>query len=181
MPLKKRIDEVAKDLRNRAPRFRRIDAHDLAEALGIPDHWSPSGHWSFTRYAHIETLEEFAQNNSPALEIVYLLEDEVPEGRFRVLVKKFEALDAKRKPTFEFLTAGERNRLERALAKQQLEAHGSNGMNCIAHYSVRAASGRLLRFEAEVEDDGQCITLKTPYDFKDGGFVNLKDCLTDSW
>jgi hypothetical protein len=54
-------------------------------------------------------------------------------------------------------------------------------MNCLAHYDVEASSGDRLPFEAFVEDDGACIDLKTPYDFRDKKFVCLDNCLTDSW
>jgi hypothetical protein len=47
------------------------------------------------------------------------------------------------------------------------------------HYGVPAVGGDLL-FEGVTEDDGACIDLKTPYDQRDGKFLNLDDCVTDS-
>ena len=47
--LDKRRDAVAKDVRKRAPQFSKIDAHDLADALEVPEHWRPGSAWSFTR------------------------------------------------------------------------------------------------------------------------------------
>lgn len=40
---------VAKDVRSRSPRYRCIPAHDLADALGIPESRRPGSEWSFTR------------------------------------------------------------------------------------------------------------------------------------
>jgi hypothetical protein len=40
---------VAKDVRRRAPKFSAIPAHDLADALDVPEHWRPGSEWSFTR------------------------------------------------------------------------------------------------------------------------------------
>jgi hypothetical protein len=54
-------------------------------------------------------------------------------------------------------------------------------MCCIGYYSVQTPSGDSLPFEATIEDDGRCIELKTPYDYRDGKFCNLDDCVTDSW
>ena len=50
---------VAKDVRSRSPRYRCIPAHDLADALGIPESRRPGSEWSFTRYARLMTVEEY--------------------------------------------------------------------------------------------------------------------------
>ena len=54
-------------------------------------------------------------------------------------------------------------------------------MNSIAPYRVETASGHLLQFEADIEDDGSCIILRTPYDFRNGKFDNLDNCWTDEF
>ena len=90
-------------------------------------------------------------------------------------------LDGVEKPDFHFLTTDERALLEEAIAFKELEANQDNGMCCIAYYSVQTPSGDVLSFEATIEDDGRCIELKTPYDYRDGKFCNLDDCVTDSW
>lgn len=51
---------VAKDVRSRSPRYRCIPAHDRADALGIPESRRPGSEWSFTRYARMMTVEEYA-------------------------------------------------------------------------------------------------------------------------
>jgi hypothetical protein len=63
------------DVRSRSPRYRSIPAHDLAEALGIPEPWKPGDGWTFTRYATLMTVEEYAMYNSPASEVIYMIED----------------------------------------------------------------------------------------------------------
>lgn len=141
LPPGERRDAVAKDVRRRAPQFSAIPAHDLADALDVPEHWRPGSEWSFTRYAPIVSVEEHARYNSPASELVYLIEEAVTSERFQQLLKHSEPLDESNEPSFAFLTKGERSRLEDAIAEKQMEANESNGMNCIARCSVESASG----------------------------------------
>ena len=181
LPPGERRDAVAKDVRRRAPQFSAIPAHDLADALDVPEHWRPGREWSFTRYAPIVSVEEHARYNSPASELVYLIEEAVTAERFQQLLKHSEPLDESDEPSFAFLTKGERSRLEDAIAEKQMEANESNGMNCIARCSVESASGAVLEFEGDVEDDGACINLRTPYDKRAKRFTDLSRCLTSGW
>ena len=181
LPPGERRDAVAKDVRRRAPQFSAIPAHDLADALDVPEHWRPGSEWSFTRYAPIVSVEEHARYNSPASELVYLIEEAVSAERFQQLLTHSEPLDESDDPSFAFLTKGERSRLEDAIAEKQMEANESNGMNCIATCSVESDSGAVLEFEGDVEDDGACINLRTPYDKRAKRFTDLSRCLTSGW
>jgi hypothetical protein len=181
MPIAGRIQAIAEDVSTRRDRYKGINAHDLANALGVPQPECPNGDWEFIRYAEKETVEAFALCSSPVSEIVYLIEDKVSPQRFQELLTKSAGLDDKREPKFDFLTAEEREELEDTIAADQLDANGSNGMNCLAEYTVSAPPDDQLRFEANVEDDGSCFILKTPYDYRDGKFRDLGNCVTDSW
>jgi hypothetical protein len=184
VPLSERIERVANDVLLHQDKFRTLAAHDLAEALGVPQPECPSGDWSFTRYAKRQSVEEYAKRySSPSefAEIVYALEDSVSPTRFNELLKEASRFDDVGPPKFDFLTREERELLEEIIVSDELEANSANGMNCLAHYDVEASSGDRLPFEAFVEDDGACIDLKTPYDFRDKKFVCLDNCLTDSW
>jgi hypothetical protein len=163
LPPGERRDAVAKDIRRRAPQFSAIPAHDLADALDVV------------------SVEEHARYNSPASELVYLIEEAVTAERFQQLLKHSEPLDESDDPSFAFLTKGERSRLEDAIAEKQMEANESNGMNCIASCSVESDSGAVLEFEGDVEDDGACINLRTPYDKRAKRFKDLSRCLTSGW
>ena len=81
---------VAKDVRSRSPRYRCIPAHDLADALGIPESRRPGSEWSFTRYARLMTVEEYASYNSPASEVIYMIEDSLDPERLEELVRLSE-------------------------------------------------------------------------------------------
>jgi len=108
LPPGERRDAVAKDVRRRAPQFSAIPAHDLADALDVPEHWRPGSEWSFTRYAPIVSVEEHARYNFPASELVYLIEEVVSAERFQQLLKHSESLDESDDPSFAFLTKGRR-------------------------------------------------------------------------
>lgn len=179
--MSERRDAVARDVRRRFPRYRDLPAHDLAEALGVPQPECPGDGWSFTQYAQIVSVEEYARNCSPASELVYLIEDSVDPTRFQRLLELSEPLDKVEAPSFSFLRKDERHALEHAIAEQQLEDNQSNGICCIAHYSVEAPSGDALEFEGDIGDDGTCMDLRTPYDKRAGRFLDLSRCLTDHW
>jgi hypothetical protein len=153
---------------------------ELAKSLVLRKPGS-ANRWYFTSYAVKTSIEDYAELNDPASELVYLIQDQVSAERFRALVNDSSGLDQVEKPNFHFLTPEERKLLEEAIGSKQLADNQANGMCCIAHYSVQSVSGYSLSFEADIEDDGACIDLRTPYDYRDGKFLNLNDCMTDSW
>ena len=181
MPFAERIAAVAKDVRTKKDEFRRIAPHELVEALGVPESRRPTNeHWSFINYAWKQSLEEYADGSDCLSELVYWLKDEVSAQRFETLVEKSSDLeDYCSNPQFDFLTVEERQLLEEAIAFRQLQGNMENGICCVAHHDIPASSGD-LRFEAAIEDDGACCNLRTPYDYRDGKFVNLDDCVTDA-
>jgi hypothetical protein len=181
MPLSARIEAVIKDVMSHEDKFKNIDSHALADALGVPETESPGQGWCFTRYAMRESVETYAEGHFPVSEIVYLIEDKVAPERFQTLLKYSLTLDGVENPRFDFLTEQEREQLIEAITADQLESNSSNGMNCIAHYVIESPLGEDLWFEAEIEDDGACIILRTPYDSRDNRFIDLTNCLVDEW
>lgn len=181
LPIKARVEAVAKDIKEKTRKFSAIEAHDLAEALGVPDADQPGPDWSFTASALIVSVEQFAAQNDPPSEIVYLIQDIVSPSRFEKLLALASPLDKQKKPRFDFLTKRERSLLEDKIAEDSLQNNMSCGMNSIAHFSIETDSGSCLEFEASIEDDGMCIDLLTPYDYTAGRFKDLSDCVTESW
>ena len=180
MPLGQRIIAVAEDVQSRTDRFSGIDEFDLAEALEVSQPEMPtSDDWSFTSYADRQTLEEYVTDyGGDVSEVLECLESTVGVRRFRILEKAFALLEDATSPSFDFLTAKEREYAEERMARRRLEANLSNGMSCIASTSV-SQGDVLLAFEADIEDDGTCISLRTPYDERDGRFRDLSHCITD--
>jgi hypothetical protein len=120
-----RIEAVGKDLLTREDKFRKINARDLAEAIGVTDSRNPGSaeEWSFTRYGVKRNVEEYAEYNAPASELVYLIKDKVSAERFQALVNNSSNLDEVEKPDFHFLTADERELLEEAIGSEELKAN----------------------------------------------------------
>jgi hypothetical protein len=81
---------------------------------------------------------------------------------------------------FDFLTIKERGNLEKAIAQEALKSNIENGICCVAYHDILVCRPK-LRCEAYIEDDGACGDLMTPYDYRDGKFKNLDDCVTKSW
>lgn len=188
LSVQERRVEVVKDLRRRVSLFCAIEAHDLAEAVEVPAHLETGEEWTFTRYAELVSVEVNARDNALASEVVCLIEGAVSARRFLELVKLSQPLDDADDPSFALLTNRERANLERAISEAQLEANESNGMNCmncmncIARHSVETDSGGVLEFEADIEDDGSCINLRTPYDKRAKRFADLSRCeISDEW
>lgn len=182
IPLAKRIRAVAEDVRSRKDVFRRIPPHELAEALELPDSRQPStgDGWSFTRYAEKKSLEEWADGHDEVAKLVHRLKGQVSPKRFQNLEKAFAGLPDYTRSSFDFLTSKEREFLEDGIAEEELEGNMMNGMSCLAHCTVKSGKTE-LEFEAVVEDDGRCITLRTPYDARDGWFKDLSNCVEDMW
>lgn len=181
MPMNIRRDAVAKDVRSRKPKYRDIDAHDLAEALGAPDPFRPGQGWRFTRYTKRVTVESYANECSPASEVLDMLENFADPERYKELLKYSDRVDRAFRPRFSFLTPAERRHIEDEISERQHDADESNGMHCIAHFTVSSPSGEKLEFEAEIEDDGECVILRTPYDKRAKKFVDLSNCFKTEW
>jgi hypothetical protein len=142
LPLPQRLQAVADDVSARTDKFRKIEPHDLAEALEVPQPWNPSsGDWSFTRAVRKLSLEEYAGLSSvpEVFERLSLIKDKLPAKRFQYLDQYLSLNNAQ--AGFNVLTAEERALLEEAIAWQELEGAASVGMNCFARYSVVSPSG----------------------------------------
>ena len=181
LPLDERIKLIQKDVRTRKDRFAGIEPHALAEALGVPNTKMPGGDgWGITAYAEIKSLDDQAAEQDPVSEFVYLLEGKVTDDRFAVLKKEFEKFDDSPELSFDFLTKIERKKLEEALARKDLERNMSNGISSVAQFSL-GTKAKEICFEGYVEDDGACIRLRTPYDKREGKFIDLDNCVTEWW
>jgi hypothetical protein len=177
MPLEERIVAVGRDVRDKTDEFRKIDPHKLAEALGVPSTKQPNcDDWAFTHYARKQSLEEYADEYGCLSDCLSMIKGKVPVPLFESLLEKSSALDELQ---LDFLTDEERREFEQALAFEQLKSNMENGICSVAHFSVTLAEHE-LEFEVDIEDDGSCIDLRTPYDHRDGKFVSLDDCVTDS-
>lgn len=173
-----RLSAVAHDIRERRDEFAQIEAHSLAAALGVTDSRRPEDRWAFTSYAPIRSLEERADERDDLAEWASYFSDEASSLRFAELELNFTRLKDTEESDFGFLTAGERQHLEAALAREELGRNMMNGIFGVARFTLSgAAAGH--SFEGDIEDDGACIRLRTPYDERDGKFTDFSQCVTE--
>jgi hypothetical protein len=168
MPLRQRIAAVARDVEFRADTFFPIDAFDLANALDVPQPEIPSSSdWTFTLYAESLSLEEYFENSGET-EVFDMLASWVDVLRAAVLRERFAELDEDAaEPSFDFLTAKERAYVETRIAELAVKPEEDEALVRIANYAVK--DGRIaLNFEAELNDAGVTVVLRTPYDHRDG-------------
>jgi hypothetical protein len=183
-PLELRKSMIGEDVYSKIDRYAFIEAHALAELLGVEDSRSPvSGEWHMIAYAPIKTLEEQVSERDTYEDWINHLNGKITAERLGELEPHFakfaEDLD-EADLDFTFLRKPERCLLEKALAEEDLERNQQNGVSTVAQHEVDSPGGKLL-FEGDVEDDGACITLRTPYDCRDGRAVDLKHCVTHRW
>ena len=175
MPPRQRIATVANDVASGSDKFFGIDAFDLADALGVSEPEQPSSeHWTFKPYyADCMTLEEYFENSGET-EIFDMLVGWVDEVRAAVLKDAFEKLEQDlTKPSFNFLTIGERAYVDSRILELTLKAYEDDGLCRIATCTVK--DGLIeLTFEAEVNAAGVSVALRTPYDERDGLFLGSR-------
>ena len=139
---------------------------------------SPGGWptWERVTYCIKYSLEEWADVLGAPSCLVDFIPESINPTRQHVLEAKFEGLDAGDGQAFDFLDAEERAAIEAAVLDVEMRNIQDNGMNCLAHTHVKSKSGASLSFKAVIEDDGKCEELRTPYDKRDGLWVDLSDC-----
>ncbi len=164
IPLADRVQYVADDVGSRTDRFSAIPSHDLAELLGAGH---PDGYWSRTWFVERLSVEDILDSGA-GLEP---LQKTIAPDRYDYLSAALERneLDCS------VLTREERRCVEDADMKKRL--NDTCGCRELAHFTVSASDGRKLRFEGIIEDDGGCIELLGPYDYREGRFQDLSDCL----
>ena len=171
MAIPQRIKAVCIDVNSRADRFAWVDAHALAEALGIEDARSPGNDWSFETRADDLTLEEYASEMgiSPYSALLDWLTP-TPQ-RAKTLAEKALQMDNDEIDDFSFLTTEEHDIIKAVINEEMFERNMSNGMGCYATIMLGENVGpdvdERLHFEALIEDDGICCILKTPYAIRD--------------
>lgn len=181
MSLPERIAAVEDDVSSRRDEYASIAPHDLADALGVQQPERPADGWGFATYAEVQSVEEQADQKGSSEGFLDLLKGKVSVACYNDLGSKFAEIEESQKWDFSFLNKKERKIIEQALAKKDVEQNQSNGMNCIASYTVEGGNGEVLEFEGLIEDDGVCGDLKTPYDEREGRFHDFSNCVIADW
>jgi hypothetical protein len=110
-----------------------------------------------------------------AEDFIEMLGRRVSAGRLNELRPKIANLDKKgeyKDDDFWFLSETEGSNLQ----SDFMERRDIDSYYCLAHRTVKADDGRELRFEIHINCEGEGYDLKTPYEERDGKFVDLTDC-----
>ena len=173
MATQQRIIAVAEDLRSKEDRYAGIDAHDLAALLGVPQSESPGGpEWSFIKYVESFSLNDYlsVDNTFCTDAVIEALSRAVPKSRIDEIFNKIEPIEGYISSNdLSFLTEKENEVILDVLTQERLEAGGAT---VIARFSTPTVENHVLHFEGVIEDDGTCIDLRTPYDYRDGRFAD---------
>ena len=172
MSLEQRINAISDDLRNCQDKFASITAHELAHLLGVAQPENPiSSEWSFYKYVEPFTLNDYLANSDTfwTVNVVEALSRTVAKERLIELEKLTEQLEGSSSANnLDFLADHETELIIDILVQERLEEAWAP---VVARTSVEDAAGHALVFEGNIEDDGACIHLRTPYDIRDSGFA----------
>jgi hypothetical protein len=175
MTMDERIAEVARDVLSRTDRYKSIAAHDLAELLGIVfDPLETFGGWEYVSYVPFESAESLLEEYG-ADDMLDLLRTALSPERIEQLRKATEGLDSK--SALSLFSADEQRAMERVNQESQAD---SDYIVEVAYCEVRCAHHKLLMFEVSIDDGEVSHDLRTPYDRRDGKFIDLSRCLIRS-
>jgi hypothetical protein len=174
MRLADRIAAVAADVDSKQDEFRSIDAHELANLLGIEDAERPGDDWNFGWFILRVPVDDILDQWNEEF-IDELLQSQLTPERYKELCSKIDLQQKDNAKILEFLTDGEKLKIEEHYMER--EAKYPESACCSADISIEAPHGKTLTFQALIEDDGACIELKTPYDERDGKFTDYSDDL----
>lgn len=158
--LQDRLGIMATDLSTGARKFVCLDPASIALAAGLEDVSHPGSTWFFTNYADHATLEDLV---SKGLQIEHLLErigQNLPSFYVKSLAKQFGETTKER---FDFLSSPERAMLESEARRMQKEANANRNTHRLAVASIPVIKEVHLRFEAMLDEAGNCTRLRTPY------------------
>jgi hypothetical protein len=185
MDLDQRRKVVRDDVDSRKDEFKILSPEELANALEIPldalDTNSDAYDWSrwyHYYYAAIKTREELLEAGySPIDELLPYLEGVITEQRYDFLSKRFSKKNANEKSLMKLLTDEECKLIAREIAEWAVSNPAEEtGDGWIATYGVRCGNGEYLTFEVSLNGDyGAIDGLLTPYDERDGKFMDLRN------
>jgi len=174
MSLDDRIKAIEKDLTSKNDFYKDIEPELLAQLLEVPldaidgenpDDWYK---WAIWNYVKILSFEQLLDNGYHIDELINNLED---ENRIELLLNQINDF---RKIIIE-LTHDEKAKISLAIANKNLNSSDGDRHLQIAQYCVNPKSNTPLYFEATLDGDYYTMnSLKTPYDKRDGKFLNVE-------
>lgn len=174
MSLEERIMTIEYDLISNNDVYIDVDSEILAQLLEVPldavngenpDDWYK---WATWNYVEILSLEQLSEKGYQINELLDYLDN---ENRVQFLLKQVKNL----KKIYDELTPAEKIQISLAVADNNLNYLDGDRHLQIAQYSVHTQNKTTLRFEATLNGDYFTMnSLKTPYDERDGKFLNVE-------
>jgi len=169
-----RIKDIEKDLSSNNDFYKDIEPEIIAQLLEVPldaingenpDDWYK---WATWNYVKILSVEQLLSNGYQIDELINNLED---ENRIEFLLNQINDF----KKIIIELTLDEKAKISLAIANNNLNSLDGDRHLQIAQYCVNPKSNTPLYFEATLDGDYYTTnSLKTPYDERDGKFLNVE-------
>jgi hypothetical protein len=162
--------------------FRVIENYELATLLGIndldrPGEGPPGKGWQPVWYVPRPSLRDLLEGNDDDF-IPDLLYKHITPERYEELSGKIKALTPNqmksRRASLDFITKEEKEIIDELYMEREVNSDTDFKVD---YYTITAPDGKKLTFQISIGDSGEPYDLKTPYDQRDGGFVDLSDSL----
>ena len=180
LSLEERIKIIAEDLKSVKDKYSCIGAFELADLLEVS--WPPDGSWPrYNRYS-IDSLDQYIENIGDLDELVYAVEGTdlgyldhvsgenmtlsprcVTENACKKIVNKIKknGNDFKK-----YLSQEESDAIRIIVGYKEYMNLCENGILGNAIYTIEH-EGVEITFDADIEDDGGCVNMDTPYLVRD--------------
>ncbi len=173
MNYRDRLNAIADDLNSGQDRFRAIGSQQLAELAGLtPPPLDDC--WTRIYYTSHQNFDDLVLNHDE--EIVFRFAAEYLKGKAdaAIVEQVKDALahyeDGDYEVDVSFLTSKEKELIEFGFMERELDELG--GGYVVARTCIGSPKGVELWFEGDIEDDGECLCIRTPYDHRDGRFTD---------
>jgi hypothetical protein len=173
MSYRDRLNAIADDLTSGNDKYRDIEPYRFAELAGLTPPPLDDG-WTHIYYTNHQDFDELVINQDA--EIVFRCAAEYLKGKVDVaiLTKVEDALshyeNGNHEVDISFLTSKEKKLIELGFMEQEL--HELDAPFVVARTCIGSPKGVELWFEGDIEDDGECLCVRTPYDYRDGEFID---------
>jgi len=175
LSIPERIKAISEDVKSGKDKYRNIEGLELAELVGIDDVHQLGDDWLHIHWVYQEPLAEYIWRCGPDSQIFDCLEGIVKDERFATIRKIGKKFDETGKIDLDRLRKKEIRLMEETIAEKQFQDGWSQ---TIVRRSIKGPRRHWLQFEGYLEDDNSVgLDLLTPYDERDGNFLDLKRCV----
>lgn len=166
LPLSERIDAIAEDVRQGTDAYRSLSPDDLAEAVGLS--LDDTSEWNRFDDIAVRSVEELLDEGEEAEILTEFLIGRVSEERKAAAEALMKSYADNHNNSLLDLTFMEKEIIEEGWHKERLSSGADFQM---VETSIFSSNGFELMFQAYVNCTGEVDEVLTPYDQRDGRFV----------